>query len=151
MSAEAGASTAKDEQHAAALEDVSRQLVVAKEKLREAESRADLAAQSSDISTSTTALAAPLDDIYKKVRKHERRWQAERARADAATEQLEKLRTAHGDLQVRFDAARRRTRSPPPAIAFSPENKALEPPASPVISPSRRPLKPHAPAASRMF
>jgi len=148
MSAEAGASTAKDEQHAAALEDVSRQLVVAREKLREAESRADLAAQSSDISTSTTALAAPLDDIYKKVRKHERRWQAERARADAATEQLEKLRTAHGDLQVRFDAARRRNRSPP-AIAFSPD-KALEPP-SPVISPSRRPLKPHAPAASRMF
>ena len=126
----------------------SRQLVVAREKLREAESRADLAAQSSDISTSTTALAAPLDDIYKKVRKHERRWQAERARADAATEQLEKLRTAHGDLQVRFDAARRRNRSPP-AIAFSPD-KALEPP-SPVISPSRRPLKPHAPAASRMF
>ena len=151
MSTEAGLSTAKDEQHAAALEDVSRQLVVAREKLREAESRADLAAQSSDISTSTTALAAPLDDIYKKVRKHERRWQAERARADAATEQLEKLRTAHGDLQVRFDAARRRSgRSPPPAIAFSPENKALEP-ASPVISPSRRPLKPHAPAASRMF
>ena len=143
-------STAKDEQHAAALEDVSRQLVVAREKLREAESRADLAAQSSDISTTTTALAAPLDDIYKKVRKHERRWQAERARADAATEQLEKLRTAHGDLQVRFDAARRRSRgSPPPAIAFSPD-KALEPP-SPVISPSRRPLKPHAPAASRMF
>jgi hypothetical protein len=125
-------------------------LVVAREKLREAESRADLAAQSSDISTTTTALAAPLDDIYKKVRKHERRWQAERARADAATEQLEKLRTAHGDLQVRFDAARRRShRSPPPAIAFSPD-KALEPP-SPVISPSRRPLKPHAPAASRMF
>ena len=149
MSQEAGASTFKDEQHAAALEDVSRQLVVAREKLREAESRADLAAQSSDISTSTTALAAPLDDIYKKVRKHERRWQAERARADAATEQLEKLRTAHGDLQVRFDAARRRNRSPPPAIAFSPD-KALEPP-SPVISPSRRPLKPHAPAASRMF
>ena len=145
-------STAKDEQHAAALEDVSRQLVVAREKLREAESRADLAAQSSDISTSTTALAAPLDDIYKKVRKHERRWQAERARADAATEQLEKLRAAHGDLQVRFDAARRRNhRSPPPAIAFSPENKALELPSSPVISPSRRPLKPHAPAASRMF
>ena len=145
MSAEAGASTAKDEQHAAALEDVSRQLVIAREKLREAEGRAELAAQSSDISTST-ALAAPLDDIYKKVRKHERRWQAERARADAATEQLEKLRTAHGDLQVRYDAARRRNRSPS-AIAFSPD-KALEPP-SPVISPSRRPLKPHAPAASR--
>ena len=34
MSAEAGASTAKDEQHAAALEDVSRQLVVAREKPR---------------------------------------------------------------------------------------------------------------------
>ena len=122
-------------------------MVVAREKLREAESRAELVAQSSDISTTTTALVAPLDDIYKKVRKHERRWQAERARADAATEQLEKLRAAHGDLQVRFDAARRR-RSPPPAIAFSPE-KALEPPTSPVISPSRRPLKPHAPAASR--
>ena len=95
--------------------------------------------------TSSAAVAASQDAV----RKHERRGQAERARADAATEQLEKLRTAHGDLQVRFDAARRRNRSPPPAIAFSPD-KALEPP-SPVISPSRRPLKPHAPAASRMF
>ena len=43
--------------------------VVAREKLQE---RGDawprLAAQSSDISTSTTALAAPWDDIYKKVK-----------------------------------------------------------------------------------
>jgi len=169
MTEKAGTHEARDERHASALEDVSRQLVVAHEKLRRAEAQTALAAESSDISTSTTALPDPLNDIYKQVRKHERRWQAERARADAATEELEKLRSAHGKMSVDFDAARRRNRSPAPAIASSPD-KALDvasptirrtrspppaiafsldnEPASP-ISPSRRPLQPHAPAASR--
>ena len=64
MSAEAGASTAKDEQHAAALEDVSGSSSLIgrapRSPLREeAESRADLAAQSSDINVDDCPRGAP--------------------------------------------------------------------------------------------
>ena len=104
------ASTAKDEQHAAALEGgVEADRVVAREKLREADEQRTSLPRARDISTSTTTLAAPLDDIYKKGAKTRGGGGKLNARADAATG-YNAHETCHGTRprQLRFDAARRR-------------------------------------------